>query len=65
MKNETFYWFGFRQIAGEIVVGGPFNSWEEAKIARSRAKAGDCQVSIPFIAPTKEEAIKEAKVHMP
>lgn len=58
------YWFGFKQTVpsppGIAVACGPYSSYEEAKIARERAKAWDCAVSTPFIAASKEEADKKA-----
>ncbi len=32
---------------------------------REKAKAWDCEVSIPFLATTKDEAAEQAKKHMP
>jgi hypothetical protein len=59
------YWFGFRQTyptpPGSVVVCGPYDSYEEAKIEREKAKAWDCSVSIPFTANSKEEAFKIAE----
>jgi len=63
--SEEKYWFGFRQTSpsppGQAIACGPFSSYEQARIERKRAKAWDCEVSIPFQASTKEQADKEAK----
>jgi len=65
--NEDYYWYGFRQMGppGEIVICGPFKSYDEAKRDRENSKAPDCQVGIPFNAPSKDEAMKRVKAFMP
>ncbi|MFZ2958930.1 MAG: hypothetical protein WA705_18735 [Candidatus Ozemobacteraceae bacterium] len=67
--NKELYWYGFRQTqpppAGEIAISGPFESYDEAKVNRENSKAWDCQVGIPFSAPTKEDAMKRVKPYMP
>lgn len=67
--NTDYYWYGFRQTqpppAGEIVICGPFKTLEDAKRDRENSKAWDCQVGVPFVAATKEEAVKRGKPFMP
>ena len=62
MKEK--YWFGFRTIfpkpAGSGIACGPYDTYEEAKLERSKAKEWDCEVSIPYTAETKEEASQKA-----
>jgi hypothetical protein len=64
-ENKAKYWFGFRQThpqpPGRAVACGPYNSYEEAKLEREKAKAWDCSVSVPFTAMTKEEAEEKAE----
>ena len=66
MMDSSKYYFGFRQTIprppGQWVLCGPYNSSEEAKLEREKAKAPDCQVTVPFIANTLDEA--ELKMHV-
>jgi len=54
------YYFGFRQVIprppGKWIAVGPYDSYDQAKVARENAKAADAQVSTPFLADSKEEA---------
>jgi len=63
--SDTKYWFGFRQTSpsppGHAIACGPYSTYDEAKIERQKAKAWDCEVSVPFTALTKEEAYEKAK----
>ena len=60
--EETKYWYKFRQVVpqppGQWVVCGPFETYEEAKKARTASKAYDSEVSVPFTAATTEDAEK-------
>lgn len=62
---EESYWFGFRQTVpkppGKAVACGPYKTWSDAKREREKAKAPDCDVSVPFTASSKEEAEKKAE----
>ena len=62
---EDLHWFGFRQThprpPGQVIACGPYRSWEEAKREREKAKASDAEVSVPFVAASKEEATARAK----
>ena len=64
--DDTKYYFGFRQIIPrpprKWVLCGPFDSLDQAKTERKKAKAPDCQVTTPFIASTEDEA--EIKMHI-
>lgn len=66
--REIFYWFGFRQTypkpRGEVVLCGPFHSYDEAKRDRENSKEWDCEVGIPFSAATREDAWKQVKTYM-
>jgi hypothetical protein len=54
------YWLGFRVHGGRVTAMGPYGSREEAMAERERAKAPDCTVGIPFLAPDKTTADKDA-----
>ena len=63
MSKEKYY-FRFRQIIpkppGQAIACGPYDTLKEALAARDSEKHNyDCEVSIPFTAPTKEEADKK------
>ena len=62
--SEKKWWFGFRQIIpsppGREVGWGPYDTYEKALYARGRAKAVDCQVSVPFQAESQTEADDQA-----
>jgi len=66
--SDVKYWFGFRQTIprppGQAIACGPYSTYEEAKIEREKAKAWDCEVSIPYSAETKEDAEKKAKLYL-
>jgi hypothetical protein len=68
MKMSTKYWFGFRQTSprppGQAIACGPYETRDRAMAERQRAKAWDCEVSIPFLAETQEEAEVKAKQHL-
>ncbi|GMP05245.1 hypothetical protein [Bradyrhizobium sp. TM239] len=53
------YYFGFRVTnpVGSWVVEGPFETNEIAKAKREQAKGWGGQVTIPFVASSKEEAL--------
>lgn len=63
--NEMKYYFGFRVInpTGSWVVQGPFDTNEQVKAARERAKASDAQVTIPIVAKSKEEALSKCDLY--
>ncbi|WP_426435617.1 hypothetical protein [Bradyrhizobium genosp. P] len=58
--NEMKYFFCFRQIIpappGRWVVVGPFDTCEQAKAERDKAKARDAHVTAPFVAKDKVES---------
>jgi hypothetical protein len=66
--SDKKYWFGFKQTIpkppGQAIPCGPYETYEIAKIEREKAKAWDCEVSIPFLAESKDEAAELAKKHM-
>lgn len=66
--EEKKYWFGFKQTLpkppGHAIVCGPYNSRDEAMRERENSKAWDCEVSIPFIAASKQEAEEIAKRYL-
>ena len=59
MDDAKFY-FCFRQSfpqpPGAWVLQGPYDTYDQAKDARQRAKAWDADVGIPFSASCKTEA---------
>ncbi|MHC2627252.1 hypothetical protein ACVIW2_009339 [Bradyrhizobium huanghuaihaiense] len=59
-SDEMKYFFCFRQIIpappGGWVVAGPFDTYEQAKAEREKAKAWDAHVTTPFVAKDKVEA---------
>ena len=63
-ENELKYYFGFRVInpVGSWIVEGPFDTNEQAKSARERAKAWDARVTAPFVASSKEEALTKCHI---
>ena len=69
VMNEELYWYGFKQVRpssiGDIVICGPFNSYEEAKWDRENSKAWDCQLGVPFKASSEKEALKGVQSTMP
>ncbi|MFH1372441.1 MAG: hypothetical protein ABII79_01410 [bacterium] len=66
--SDVKYWFGFRQTSpkppGQAIACGPYSTQEEARIEREKAKAWDCEVSIPYMASTQKEAKEKAKEFM-
>ena len=69
VMNTELYWYGFKQVrpspVSEVVICGPFNSYEEAKRDRENSKAWDCQLGVPFKASSKEKALKGVQSTMP
>lgn len=59
LEQPVRFWFGFKQYGGTSVLCGPYTTREEAHGEREKAKAVDCQVSVPFPAVTREEAETE------
>ncbi len=60
--SEIKHWFGFKlKSGGKVIVCGPYSSNDEVKLEREKSKAWDCEVSVPFIASTKEEAEERVK----
>lgn len=57
------YWFGFKVKGGSPIPIGPF-SYSQVNLEREKAKARDAEVSVWFVADTKEEAVKKAKFHL-
>lgn len=57
--DDLKYYFGFRVInpTGSWVVYGPFQTNDEAKREREKAKAIDARVTTPFLAESKEDAL--------
>jgi len=59
IENISWY-FAFRQTSpcppGQWIACGPYDSYEKALEERSRAKAWDCEVSVPYSAVSKEVA---------
>jgi hypothetical protein len=62
--DELKYYFGFRVLrpTGSWVVQGPFDTNDQAKAARERAKAWDVHVTTPFLASSKEEALPKCDI---
>lgn len=58
------YWFGSRVKGGCAIAEGPYKTHEEASRYRQMAKAPDIEVSLWFVASTKEEAQKKAEAAM-
>lgn len=60
MAEKTNYYFGFRQTKpgppGHWVACGPYDTYDQAMSARDNSKAWDCEVTVPFVANSKEEA---------
>ncbi|PAV70850.1 hypothetical protein WR25_22880 [Diploscapter pachys] len=50
------YWFGFKVKGGSPIPIGPF-SYSQVNLEREKAKARDAEVSVWFVADTKEEAL--------
>ena len=68
MGNEqpTQWWYWFRQVEpgkepGGWVLCGPHKNYGEAARDRTKSKARDAGLSIPFSATTKEEAAKSPR----
>lgn len=61
---EQKYYFGFRVLrpTGRWVVCGPYATNDQAKGERERAKAVDAQVTVPFLASSKEEALTKCDI---
>jgi len=66
MAEEMKYYFGFRQTSpappGQWVICGPYETRDEAISARQNSRAWDCQITVPFVASSEEEA--ENRVHL-
>ena len=63
-QTEWKYYFGFRvrNPTGSWVVQGPYDTNDQAKAARESAKAWDAQVTVPFVARSKDEALQKCDV---
>ncbi|KZX52714.1 hypothetical protein A3711_07320 [Erythrobacter sp. HI00D59] len=66
MSGTEKYYFCFRQVEprppGRWVPQGPYGSYEEAKVARERAKAWDAEVGTPFTATDEDDARKRCEI---
>lgn len=60
----TNYWFGSRVKGGSAIAEGPYKTHEEVSRHREMAKAPDVEVSIWFVAKTKEEAQEKAEFNL-
>jgi RPA family protein len=62
--DELKHYFGFRVIdpVGSWVVYGPYDTNDQAKAAREEAKASDANVTAPFVASSKEEALTKCDI---
>ena len=62
--DEWKYYFGFRALdpVGSWVVQGPYDTRDQAKVARERAKAWDAHITAPFMARSKDEALTKCDV---
>lgn len=56
--NQYYFKWRLRNPTGEWVVCGPFGNYDQAKREREKSKAVDVEVTIPFLASSKEEAQK-------
>ena len=65
MEDKVEWYFGFRQTSpkppAQWIACGPYDSYEKAAKERHRAKAWDCEVSVPYSATSKEEAEEIAR----
>ena len=64
-EEYILFWFGFKQTIpsppGNVILCGPYNTYDEAKKERENAKQWDCEVSAPFAAKSEDEALKKAQ----
>lgn len=64
-QNEDKFWFACKSIHGDIWIEGPFNTREQALVARENAKLEvvfPAVVGTVFVAATKEEALERASL---
>lgn len=63
-SHKLKYYFGFRVVdpLGSWVVQGPYDTNDQAKVARESAKAWDAQVTTPFVASSKDEALTKCDI---
>ena len=65
-KDKEFCWVGYKREndVRNIVIEGPYSTWEQAKFERKQLKVDvdpHAVVSNPFYAASREEAIEESK----
>ncbi len=62
-QEEMHYWVGFRVKDGAraVVLLGPYGTNEQALRDRDRNKAIDVDLTAPFVASDKEEAMRRAE----